>query len=156
MARTYIVAAPGSHAIQITREFNAPAEVVLRAHTDPDLVIQWLGPRNMTMRIDTYEARDGGSYRYVHVDDDGNEYGFRGVFHGEPSFDGMVQTFEFEGMPGHVAMDSAKFVGHDGKTTIHTVSVYQSVEARDAMISSGMEQGMDEGYERLDELLARS
>ena len=74
-------------------------ELVYRAYTEPDLLLQWLGPRRLTMKIDRYEARDGSSWRYIHIDEDGNEYGFHGVFHGEPSPQGIVQTFEFEGYP---------------------------------------------------------
>ena len=88
-------------------------------------------------------------------DDDGNEHGFHGVFHGEPSLDGIVQTFEYEGVPGHVSMDTVTFEERDGKTVVRTNSVFQSVEDRDGMYESGMADGMNEGYDRLDELLAK-
>jgi uncharacterized protein YndB with AHSA1/START domain len=91
----------------------------------------------------------------VHADDAGNAYGFHGVFHGDPSPDGIVQTFEFEGAPGNVQMDTVTFEERGGGTTVRTNSVFQSVKARDAMYQSGMAEGMNEGYERLEELLAK-
>jgi uncharacterized protein YndB with AHSA1/START domain len=155
MGTTRITAQPGNALIQIEREFDAPRDVVFRAHVDPELLAQWLGPHNMTMTIDHFEPRDGGRYRYVHRDPDGNEYGFRGVFHGDPSPDGTIQTFEWEGLPGHVSLDSAVFEARGDKTLVRVTSAFQSVEDRDGMIASGMESGLNEGYERLDQLLAR-
>lgn len=156
MAETHIVAEPGVQTIEITREFDAPPELVFRAHTEPDLLVQWLGPRQYTLRVDRYEVRDGGTWRYVHQDADGTEYGFHGVFHGTPSVDGVVQTFEWEGAPGHVALERLTFEPVDGgnRTRIRTLSVYQSVADRDAMVAGGMEDGLNEAHERLDELLA--
>jgi len=141
--------------ILTSREFDAPLALVYRAFTEPDLLVQWLGPRKYTMTIDRFDPRDGGTWRYVHADDAGNAWGFHGVFHGEPSPGGIVQTFEFEGAPGHVSMDTVTFEEHDGKTTVRTNSVFQSVEARDAMVDAGMADGMSEGYDRLDEVLGR-
>jgi uncharacterized protein YndB with AHSA1/START domain len=89
MAKTQITADPGSPFIDVTREFDAPRDVLFRAHTDPDLIVQWLGPRRLTMVVDRYDVRDGGSWRYIHRDADGAEYGFHGVFHGTPSPDSM-------------------------------------------------------------------
>jgi uncharacterized protein YndB with AHSA1/START domain len=155
MAKTQITADPGSPFIDVTREFDAPRDVLFRAHADPDLLVQWLGPRRLTMVVDRYDVRDGGSWRYIHRDADGAEYGFHGVFHGTPSPDSMVQTFEFEGAPGHVSLDAITLEEHDGRTLLRGHSVFQSVEARDAMIEAGMEGGLTEGYERLDELIAR-
>jgi uncharacterized protein YndB with AHSA1/START domain len=155
MTNAQITAEPGVPFIDVSRDFAAPRELLFRAYTDPELVAQWLGPRNMTIVIDRYEAKDGGVWRYVHRDADGNEYGFHGVFHGTPTPDGAVQTFEFEGAPGHVSLGSLVFDEHDGRTTVRVHSVYQSVEARDAVLASGMERGMNEGYDRLDELVAR-
>ena len=155
MGTTKISAPPGVPFIDITREFDAPRDLLFRAHTEPDLLVQWLGPRKYRMVIDRYELRDGGTWRYVHQDDAGNEYGFHGVFHGTPSPDGFVQTFEFELAPGHVSLDALKLEEHDGRTVVHIHSVFQSVEARDAMVENGMEAGMNDGYNRLDELIAR-
>ena len=155
MGTTQVTAEPGVPFIDVTREFDAPRELIYRAHTDPELLAQWLGPRKYTMKIDRWDVRDGGAWRFVHRDAEGNEYGFHGVFHGTPSPDGIVQTFEFEGAPGHVSLESLKLEERNGRTVVHTHSVYQSLEARDAMLQSGMADGMNEGYDRLDELLAR-
>ncbi len=154
MPKTHLVAEPGVPQILITREFNAPPKVVFRTFTEPDLLVQWLGPRRLTMEIETYDIRDGGSWRYIHREEDGAEYAFRGIFHGEPSLDGIVQTFEFEGTPGQVSLETVTFEDHNGKTLLRQNAVYQSVANRDAMIESGMEAGLNEGLDRLDELLA--
>lgn len=153
MAKTRIIAEPGVPQIVITREFDAPRELLFRAHTDPKLLARWLGPSRLTMDVDRLDARDGGTWRYTHRDTDGNEYGFRGVFHGTPSPDGIVRTFEFEGARGHVSLETITFSEHNGKTMLRANAVFQSVEDRDAAIQSGMEQGVEEGMERLDELL---
>ena len=155
MGETKITAEAGVPQILMTREFDAPPKVVFRAFTEPDLLVRWLGPRRLKMTIDRYDVRDGGSWRYIHTDEDGTEFGFHGVFHGAPSPDGIVQTFEFEGYPGHVQMDTATFEEKDGKTVVHLNSVFQSVEDRDGMLQSGMESGLNEGFEQLDELLAK-
>jgi uncharacterized protein YndB with AHSA1/START domain len=154
-AKTEIVAEPGAQQIVITREFDAPRELVYRAYTDPDLLVQWLGPKRLTMTIERHELRDGGRYRYIHHDENGFEAGFHGVFHGKPSPDGVVRTFEFEGYPGHVSLETLTLVERGGKTLSRAVSVFQSVEDRDGMIASGMESGVNEGMDKLDELLAR-
>lgn len=156
MSKTVITAEPGIPQIIITREFDAPRDLVFRAHIEPDLLVQWLGPRDLVMTIDGYEVRNGGTWRYAHTDADGNTYGFHGVFHGDPSPDAIVQTFEFEGAPGHVCLESATLTERDGKTLMRTVSVFQSVEDRDAMVASGMERGVHDSHERLAELLVRA
>ena len=155
MAKTQITAPPGVPQVIITREFDAPRDLVFRAYTDPDLLVQWLGPRDLTMTIDRYEVRDGGAWRYIHTDAEGNEFRFRGFFHGTPSPEGIVQTFEFEGMPGHVALETTTLTERDGRTLVRTVSGFQSVEDRDGMVASGMERGVRDSDERLDDLLAR-
>ncbi len=155
MTELKVTAEPGVPQILTEREFDAPRDLIYRAFTEPDLLVQWLGPRRYKMTIDRYDLRAGGSWRYVHADDAGNAYGFHGVFHGEPSTAGIVQTFEFEGAPGNVSMDTVTFEEHGGGTTVRTNSVFQSVEARDAMYQSGMADGMSQGYDRLDEVLAK-
>lgn len=152
---TRIIAEPGVPQIIITREFDAPRDLLFRAFTDPDLLVQWLGPRAYAMTVERFEVRDGGQWHFTHHDDNGTAYGFRGVFHGTPSPDGIVRTFEFEGAPGHVSLETATFEERDGKTLLRTNSVFQSVADRDAMIASGMETGVNDGMERLDELIAR-
>jgi uncharacterized protein YndB with AHSA1/START domain len=154
--KTTITAEPGKQELFITREFDAPVELVYRAHTDPELYVQWLGPRGYEMVLETFEPYSGGRWRYIHKDEQGNEFGFHGVFH-EISKERMIQTFEFEGMPetGHVILDTMKLEPLPGnRTRIIIQSVYQSVEDRDGMIQSGMETGMNQGYEKLDEVLA--
>jgi uncharacterized protein YndB with AHSA1/START domain len=155
MANTQIIADPGVPQIVITREFDAPPELLFRAHTDPELLVQWLGPRRLTMTVDCLDARDGGRWRYIHRDADGNEYGFHGVYHGTPSVDSIVQTFEFEGAPGHVSLETATFEERGGRTLLRMNAVFQSVEDRDGQVQSGMEEGVNDSMERLDELVAR-
>ncbi|MGY1709417.1 SRPBCC family protein [Geodermatophilus sp. SYSU D00758] len=141
--------------VRITREFDAPPAKVFRAHTDPDLLVRWLGPRGLEMRIDHYDCRTGGSYRYLHSSD-GEEYAFRGSFHEVRHDELIVQTFTFEGMPDGVALE--KLVLEDlggGRTRLTTTSLVDSFADRDAMVASGMEVGIREGYERLDEVLAQ-
>ena len=154
MSKTVITAEPGVPQIIVTREFDAPRDLVFRAHTDPDLLVRWLGPRALSMTIERYETRDGGRWRYVHRDAEGQEYGFHGVFHGEPSPDSIVHTFEFEGAPGHVMLETTTLEPRDGRTLMRTVSSFQSVEDRDAMVASDMEVGVRDSGERLEELLA--
>ncbi|HEV2005583.1 MAG TPA: SRPBCC family protein [Candidatus Limnocylindrales bacterium] len=154
MGTTEITAEPGQARIDMQREFAAPRAFVYRAYTDPSLLVQWIGPRRFAMTVDRWDPQNGGAWRYTHRDDAGNEYGFHGVFHGAPSPAGMVQTFEFEGAPGHISLDWVEFEDRGETTVVHTHSVHQSVADRDAMIAAGMASGINEGYERLDELLA--
>jgi uncharacterized protein YndB with AHSA1/START domain len=153
MTTMQVTADPGMPFIDITREFDAPRELVFRAHIEPDLVRQWLGGGEYEMVIDRWEARDGGGWRYLHRDGEGNEYGFHGVFHGPPTVDNMVQTFEFEGAPGHVSLDAMTLEERDGRTIVRIHTTFQSVEARDAMVQAGMTDGMNAGYAKLDALL---
>jgi uncharacterized protein YndB with AHSA1/START domain len=156
MGTTRIIAEPGIPQIMITREFDAPHELLFRAYTEPELLVQWLGPRDQAMTIDHFDVRHGGTWRYASRGADGIEHGFHGVFHGTPSLeDGIVQTFEYEGVPGHVCLETATFEDLGGKTLLRLNSVYQSVDDRDAMIQSGMEDGVQEGFDRLDELILR-
>jgi uncharacterized protein YndB with AHSA1/START domain len=155
MTKTQIIAEPGVPQIVISREFNAPRELLFRAHIDPELLVQWLGPRRLTMTIDRLDARDGGTWRYTHRDAHGNEYAFHGVYHGTPSPDGIVQTFEFEGMPGHVSLETITFEERGGRTLLDQNAIFQSVEDRVGMMQSDMETGVNDSMERLDELFAK-
>ena len=155
MSTTEISAPKGTPFIEMTREFDAPRDLVYRAYTEPELITQWLGPRKYEMALESWDVRNGGTWRYTHSDDQGNVYGFHGVFHGDPSPDGITQTFEFEGWPGNVSLETIRLEDVGGRTVVHNHSVYQTVEARDAMVESGMESGVNEGYDRLDELLER-
>jgi uncharacterized protein YndB with AHSA1/START domain len=154
-SETSIVADPDVPLVRIVREFDAPPAKVFRAHVDPDLVVQWLGPRDLTMTIDHFDCRTGGSYRYLHTRGD-DEFGFHGSFHEVRPDELIVQTFCFEGFPDSVALE--KLVLEDlgnGRTRLTATSLVDSFEARDAFVASGMEGGVREGYERLDEILAR-
>jgi uncharacterized protein YndB with AHSA1/START domain len=154
-AQLKVDAEPGLPFIDTERVFDAPRELVFRCWTEPALLKQWLGPKAYEMRIDEYDVRDGGRYRYTHVAEGGAEYGFHGVFHGEPTMDSFVQTFEFEGAPGNVSIDRLQLVDlGDGRTLARTHSTFETLEARDAMVTSGMADGMREGYERLDAVVA--
>ncbi len=152
---TEISADPKVPLVRIVREFNAPAEKVFRAHTDPELLAQWLGPRGTEMHVDHYDCRTGGSWRYVMGSD--GEHGFHGCFHEVRPADGLiVQTFTYEGFPDGVALERLLIedIG-DGRSRLTATSLVDSFEGRDAFVASGMESGVREGYERLDELLAR-
>lgn len=153
MGKTNLIAEPGKQELFFTRVFDAPPELVFKAYTDPNLVKQWLGPRRLKMTVDKWDARPGGSYRYVHSDNEGNSYGFHGVFHQVDAPGRIVQTFEFEGMPGHVSLETATFEAQNGKTLLTGHSVFQSLADRDGMLASGMEGGMNEGMDKLDEIL---
>ncbi len=153
---TILKAEKGKQDTLFIREFEAPREIVFKAFVDPKLIIQWLGPRDLTMRIDKYEAKAGGSYRYVHFRKVGVEYGFRGVFHECTAPERIIQTFEFEGLPerGHVCLSTTLFEAlPDSRTRVTIQDVYQSVADRDAAIASGMEGGVIDSNNRLDELL---
>jgi len=155
MGRTRIIAPAGTPFVDIEREFDAPRELVYRAYSDPALLTQWLGPRKYEMVLDHWDMRAGGGYRYMHRDDAGNAFAFHGVFH-SIDIDNMVQTFEFDGAPGHVSMDAQiiEDLGN-GRSRLRSHSVFQSVEDRDQMIQDGMSTGVEESYERLDEVVAK-
>src|SRR6267142_42480 len=153
--KTIITAEPGKQEVFITREFDAPRELVFKAHTDPKLYVRWLGPRELTMTLETFEPRSGGSYRYIHRDQDGNEYAFHGVHHEVLAPERIISTFEFEGLPekGHVILETLRLETlPDDRTKLTGQSIFQSVADRDGMIRSGMERGVNEGYERLADL----
>jgi uncharacterized protein YndB with AHSA1/START domain len=154
--QTQIDADPDVPMVRITREFDAPPAKVFRAHTDPELVARWNGPRGLEMRVDHWDCRTGGSYRYVHSRGD-EEYAFRGCFHELRPDELIVQTFTWEGMPDGVALE--KLVLEElpgGRCRLTATSLVDSFEGRDAFVASGMEVGVVEGYERLDEVLAGS
>jgi uncharacterized protein YndB with AHSA1/START domain len=139
--------------VRITREFDAPPAKVFRAHSDAALVAQWLGPRGYTMTVDHYDCRTGGSYRYLHIGEHG-EFGFYGSFHEVRPGELIVQTFTYDGVPDGVALE--KLVFEDlggGRTRLVATSLCDSFADRDAFVASGMEEGVVQGYEQLDELL---
>lgn len=154
MTKTTITAPAGQPFIDFEREFDAPPELVYRAFLEPELIVQWLGPRKYEVVLDKFDPRAGGEYRYIHRNADA-EWAFHGVFH-SMAMDNMVQTFEFEGAPGHVSLDRQSIEAlPGGRSRIIGHSVFQSVAARDAMVENGMAEGVEDGYNRLDELLAR-
>ena len=153
MGETEFVIEPGRQDIVITRVFDAPREVVFKALTDPNLIPSWWGPARYETTVDRADVRPGGQWRYVSRDADGTEYGFRGVYHDIVAPDRVVQTFEFEGMPGHVSLETATLEEVDGKTRYVGVSVFQSVADRDGMAQSGMEEGASESFDRLAEII---
>lgn len=153
---TKLTTEPGKQELFVIREFDAPRELVFKAFTTPEYVLRWLGPKDLTMKIEKYDARTGGSYRYIHSDNNGNTYAFNGVFHDITFPERAIQTFEFEGLPekGHVTLDTATFeVLPNNRTRLTIQSVFKSVADRDGMIQSGMERGLNEGFERLVEVL---
>jgi uncharacterized protein YndB with AHSA1/START domain/dihydrofolate reductase len=152
MNPTTITAQPGTPYVDVVREFDAPPELVFRAHTDPELLVRWLGPRGMEMEVLEHDARPGGSYRYVHRSREG-EFRFRGVFHTVVPDKLIVQTFEYEGTPERVSLDTARFEDVDGRTRLTMRSVFASVEERDEMVATGMENGVRDSMERLAEVL---
>ena len=141
--------------IRITREFDAPREKVFRAHTDPELLAQWMGPRDRAMRVEHYDCRTGGSWRYVIVRDH-DEQGFHGCFHEVRPDETIVQTFTWEGQPDGVSLErlTLEDLGN-GRTRLVASSIVESFAVRDAILASGMDKGVREGYEKLDELLSR-
>jgi uncharacterized protein YndB with AHSA1/START domain len=141
--------------VRITREFDAPLEKVFKAYTDARLLEQWMGPRRHETTYETFDCRTGGAYRFVSRSD-GNEYAFHGSYHEVRENDRIVQTFTWEGMPDHVALEKVVFEDlGDGRTRISSTSLVDSFADRDAFVATGMEGGVREGYERLDELLAK-
>ena len=151
-----IEADPTVPAIHIRREFRATKAQLVRAHTDPEIFALWIGPSNLETRIDHWDARSGGSFRYTNIrrgEDGVEEYSFRGCFH--EIGDRLVQTFTWEGMPEGVSLETLTFeeLG-DGRTRLHALSLCDSFEGRDAWLSSGMETGVNEGYAALDALAA--
>jgi len=156
--KTTITAELGKQELFVTREFDAPRELVFKAHTDPEIYAQWLGPRGLTTRFETFEPVSGGKYRFIQKDKDGNEFAFHGVTHEVTVPERIIGTFEFEGLPeaGHVILETSRFEELPGnRTRVTAQSVFQSVADRDGMIQSGMEHGVVDGYERLDEILGK-
>ncbi|NLV54044.1 MAG: polyketide cyclase [Acidimicrobiales bacterium] len=140
-------------AIHITRDFRATPAQLVRAHTDPDLFARWVGPDGMDNEILEWDARDGGSWRYV-ARRDGEEFRFRGCFH-TVAADHLVQTFTFEAMPDSVSLETLRFEDlGDGTTRLHATSLCGSFAERDAWLASGMEDGIEAGYAKLDALVA--
>jgi uncharacterized protein YndB with AHSA1/START domain len=149
------VTLPSDKEILITREFDAPRDVVYKAMIDPKLIPQWWGPRNSTTRVDKMDVRKGGAWRFVNRSADGSETAFRGEYRELVPGERIVQTFEWEPMAGHISVDTATLSDLQGERTLLTTrSVFTSKEDRDGMVQSGMEKGLKETYARFDEVLA--
>lgn len=156
MSHTEFIIEPGRQDIVIKRVFDAPPEAVFQAMTDPAQIPQWWGPRQYQTIVDYADVRNGGSWRYLNRDDQGNEYAFHGVFHDITPAQRVTQTFEFEGVPGHVSLETATLEPLDGgRTQYVAVSVFQSVQDRDRMVQSGMQEGTTDTMERLAELVEK-
>lgn len=152
---TEIIVDPNVPLVRIIREFDASPEQVFRAHTDPQLFAQWIGPRGMGCEVVSMDVRSGGSWRYV-MTRDGEEYGFRGSFHEVRPNEVIVQTFAFDGFPDSVALERLVLTDlGGGRTRLEATSLVDTFEGRDAFVASGMETGVIEGYQKLDALLAR-
>ena len=152
---TLIEADPNIPTVRIVREFDAPVELVYRAHVEPDLVKQWMGPRSIDMDIEKWDMRTGGEYRYTALRDGEEVAHFYGSIHRVQEFEKIVQTFGFEEMPEAVALETLNLVDlGDGRTRLEILSVVESMEAQAGMMASGMEVGINEGYAKLDEILA--
>ena len=153
--QTRIEADPDLPVIRIIREFDAPPERVFRAWTDPELFVQWIGPRSIDTTIEKWDARTGGEWRYTGTRED-FAMGFWGSFHEVRPAERLVQTFSFDGAPDSVSLETATFEPREGgRCRITGVSVVESLEIRDQILASGMDVGVNEGFEKLDELLAR-
>ena len=153
---TTIEADPNLPTIRIIRDFDAPREKVFRAFIEPELVAQWLGPKSSEIRIDEWNAQTGGNYRYAALQDGEEVAAFYGSFHEVRPNERLVQTFTWEGMPDGVSLETMTFEDlGDGRTRTVGLSVVENFEGRDAIIASGVEVGVYEGYEKLDALLAQ-
>ena len=149
------ITTPTDREIRVERIFEAPRERVFAVMTDPELIPEWWGPRRYTTRVDQMEVRPGGDWRFVCRDEDGSEEGFRGSYRELTPPERIVQTFEWEPMAGYVSLETMTLedIG-EGRTKVTTVSIFFTTEERDGMLNSGMEEGLNETYERLDEVLA--
>lgn len=148
------IEAEGTHAITIVRDFDCSVDKVFLAMSRPELMARWMGPRYLTNIETTSQPRHGGVWTFVQRDSDGSEFRFRGVLHGDPTPELSQRTFEWLGMPGHVSLETMRLEDlGDGRTRAHQVSVFTSAEDRDGMMSSGMHAGVNESFERMDELL---
>jgi uncharacterized protein YndB with AHSA1/START domain len=159
MNQTKVTAEPGKQEIFIVREFDAPRELVFRTILDPKLIPQWWGPRYLSTLVDKMDARPGGQWRFINRDSDGKEYAFHGVYHEILAPERVIDTFEFEGLPesGHVTLETMKLEElPGGRTRLTTQTVFQSVEDRDGTLQAGMEEGLKDTFNRLEELLAKA
>jgi uncharacterized protein YndB with AHSA1/START domain len=154
-APTATVTTPTEREIHIERVLDAPRDRVFAVYTDPELIPEWWGPRDTPVIVDRMDVRPGGDWRFVVRSADGGETGFRGTYREITPPERIVQTFEWEGMPGHVCVETVTFEELGDRTKVTTTSLFHTTEERDGMLASGMERGLNETYARLDEVLAR-
>jgi uncharacterized protein YndB with AHSA1/START domain len=155
MPNRSLVAEPEQHSIVATSIFNAPRELVFKIMTDPELIPQWWGPRILTTVVDKMEPWSGGSWRYVVSSKNGDDWAFHGVYHTIEAPLSTVLTYEYEGLPGKVSLESTMYEDHEEGTKVTITSVFQSIEDRDEMMQSDMQEGGNETMDRLGELLAK-
>jgi uncharacterized protein YndB with AHSA1/START domain len=151
----HILTTPGEREIRIERVFDAPRDVVFATYTDPDLIPEWWGPRDTVAVVEEMDVRTGGDWRFLVRTSDGSETSFRGTYREVDPPNRIVQTFEWQGMPGYVSVETATFEELGDRTKVTTTSIFHTAEEREGMLQSGMERGLTETYERLDEVLAR-
>jgi len=157
MPKVKVTAEPGAHDFTVECVINAPRDRVFQAHIDPEAIPHWWGPRFLTTTVDRLEPRKGGVWRFIQRDVHGNEYAFNGVFHDCVPSERIVRTFEFEGQPGHVLLETLTLEElPDGKTLLRSQSLFQSVADRDGMLKTGATEGGAQMWERLEELLAQA
>lgn len=154
-AGTTTVTTPSEREIVSERVFDAPRDRVFAAYTDPELIPRWWGPRGTTTIVDQMDVRPGGAWRFVSRDSEGAETAFRGTYREVTPPERIVQTFEWEGMPGHVLVETATFDDLGGRTRVTAHALFHTSEERDGMLDSGMERGLTETHDRLAELLAQ-
>jgi uncharacterized protein YndB with AHSA1/START domain len=153
MPKTEYTIEPDRQDITTTVVLDAPRELVFKAYTDPEIFAKWWGPPRYTNVVEKFDARSGGEWRVIQRGADGSEHGFHGVNHSVEAPERICQTFEYEGVPGHVALQTATFEALGNKTRVTAQIVFQSVMDRDGMVASGMRSGADESMERLAALL---
>ncbi len=153
--KTRRVAEPGTQEVVVTRTFDVPRERRFKALNDPRLIPEWWGPRYLTTAVDKLEARPGGSWRFVQQGESGDQHAFHGVYHSVVAPETMVMTFEYEGEPGHVALQTITLEDLGGKTLLREHSVFQSLDDRDGMVQAGMEVGVNDSMDRLAELMLK-
>lgn len=155
MSKSTFIIEPEKQEIVRIQMFEAPRELVFKVYTNPEFIPQWWGPKRLTTKVNQMEVRPGGRWHFVQTDKDGKEYAFHGVYHGILKPEWVISTFEYEGTPGHVILETVVFEEMNGKTRMTDSSVFQSVEDRDAMVLEGMEEGSSESMERLSDLIAK-
>jgi uncharacterized protein YndB with AHSA1/START domain len=155
MNETIFTVEPGKQEITIRRKFEAPRELVFKAFSDPQLIPQWWGPARYATTVDKMEVRPGGMWRFSQRDSNGNEFAFHGFYHQVLAPERLVYTFEFEGVPGHIALETIQLEAQGDETLLTDHMVFQSQEDRDGMYESGMEDGSRESLERIEALLIR-